>query len=63
MPYSGPPISTTHHYRPAPGSWAVTPPCAECDFPKGSRVHDVPELPDEVRAVGERIVGEGRTDG
>lgn len=58
MPYSGPEVSTRHHYVPSAGDWPVVPPCAECDMPKGNRVHEVPAVPAGAREIDDRVLGE-----
>lgn len=39
-------------------TWSGTPICAECDNPQDIRVHELPELTDDERALAVRIVGE-----
>lgn len=53
-----PEIRNTHIYRPEPGQWLTTPPCAECGHPKANRVHDVAETPPEVAEIRDRMLGE-----
>jgi hypothetical protein len=59
---TGPAIRETHVYQPAPGSWPSTPPCATCDMPKASRVHDVGEVPVEAREIDARVLGESNQE-
>jgi len=47
----------THHYIPQAGTWPSEPPCT-CDAPRGARVHQVDEVPEEAREIDARVQGE-----